>query len=441
MTISNDLQTSDLFTAIFDALESAGVKTCILHGYEEYPNHILSDVDFVVLPDDLSKVLSIIFKLPGHLVQCLQHESTAYYYVLCSTSSNGVSYFLHLDVSGDYRRNGRVFLAAEEVLASRRRFKGFWIPASDMEFAYYLIKKIAKASLNELQTNSLVSLYQENPKGCKQYILRFWSSKAASELISAVESNEWSTVCTRITWFRKVLLAKAFQEDPAGFFAYWKNDLVRRIKRLCTPTGFHVVFLGADGSGKSSVLREVEAILAPAFRKTSRLHLRPSLLVTRKNSKMSTNPHNIANYSPIMSLLKLGYFSLDYIIGYFVKIYLMLVQSTLVLFDRYYHDILIDPKRYRYSGPMWLARWVGKIIPEPDLFILLDASPEVLQARKKEVPFEETAQQQKTYLELVRGMKNGVVVDVSRPLDDVVVEVNKVILDFMAERTRKRLGR
>jgi thymidylate kinase len=141
-----------------------------------------------------------------------------------------------------------------------------------------------------------------------------------------------------------------------------------------------------------------------------------------------------------MSLLKLGYFSLDYIIGYFGKIYLMLVQSTLVLFDRYYHDILIDPKRYRYNGPMWLARWVGKIIPKPDLFILLDASPEVLQARKKEVPFEETAQQQKTYLELVRGMKNGVVVDVSRPLDDVVVEVNKVILDFMAERTRKRLG-
>ena len=37
------------------------------------------------------------------------------------------------------------------------------------------------------------------------------------------------------------------------------------------------------------------------------------------------------------------------------------------------------------------------------------------------------------------AMKNGVVIDASQPLDKVVADVNRVVLDFMAEKTRKRL--
>ncbi len=117
-----------------------------------------------------------------------------------------------------------------------------------------------------------------------------------------------------------------------------------------------------------------------------------------------------------------------------------MVRSTFVVFDRYYHDLLVDPLRYRYGGPMWLARWVGKLIPEPDLWILLDAPAEVLQSRKREVPMNETARQREAYLRLVQGMDNGVVVDASQPLDDVVREVNMRILDLMAARTARRLG-
>ena len=218
MTNSQGTRTSDLFIAAFAALESAGGKTCILHGYERYPDHILSDVDFVVVPQDLPKVASILSKLPGCLVQCLQHEATAYYYVL-STIFNGRPYFLHLDVSGDYRRNGCVFLTAEEFLSYRRRYKSFWIPSQDVEFAYYLVKKIAKGSIDEKQRNSLISLYQQKPGGCQKQIYRFWSAKAAQELVSAVESNEWSTVCARIAWFRRDLLHRAFQKNPPRCFA------------------------------------------------------------------------------------------------------------------------------------------------------------------------------------------------------------------------------
>ena len=205
--------------------------------------------------------------------------------------------------------------------------------------------------------------------------------------------------------------------------------------------GIMIVLLGPDGSGKSSVIRQLISAPLPAFQRTKYIHLRPRIgLMTNEKAVPVVDPHDKASRSRLASIVKILYFLFDYGVGYVWKIQPLLMRSTLVVFDRYYHDLLVDPKRYRYGGPMWLARLVGKIIPRPDLCLLLDAPPEVLRSRKQEVSFEETNRQRVAYLELVRGMKNDVVVDASKPLNDVVAEVNTVILDFLAERTRLRLG-
>jgi len=41
-------------------------------------------------------------------------------------------------------------------------------------------------------------------------------------------------------------------------------------------------------------------------------------------------------------------------------------------------------------------------------------------------------------LELIRNLPNGHVVDASKPLDEVVVRVEQLILDYMADRTARR---
>jgi thymidylate kinase len=64
----------------------------------------------------------------------------------------------------------------------------------------------------------------------------------------------------------------------------------------------------------------------------------------------------------------------------------------------------------------------------------------VVQARKKEVRFEETARQRAAYRSLVEQMPNGHIVDASRPIDEVLAEVNEIILRFLAARTFRRLG-
>jgi thymidylate kinase len=119
---------------------------------------------------------------------------------------------------------------------------------------------------------------------------------------------------------------------------------------------------------------------------------------------------------------------------------LHLAHSTLVLHDRHLLDALVDPKRYRYSGPPWLLRLIWWFVPKPDLVILLDAPPEVLQSRKQEVPLQESERQREAYRSLVRPMSNGRIVDAARPLPQVVNEVQDLVLLHLASRTARRLG-
>jgi len=72
--------------------------------------------------------------------------------------------------------------------------------------------------------------------------------------------------------------------------------------------------------------------------------------------------------------------------------------------------------------------------------VLLDAPAEVLQQRKQEVPLAETERQRAAYLELVRSLRNGRVVDATQPSDKVGADICRAILDFMAERTTQRWG-
>jgi thymidylate kinase len=104
-------------------------------------------------------------------------------------------------------------------------------------------------------------------------------------------------------------------------------------------------------------------------------------------------------------------------------------KGTLLICDRYYHDLLVDPKRYRYGGPAWAAKLIGKLMPQPTLWILLDAPTKVLQVRKQEVTLEETARQRQAYSDFVRKQRKYVIVDASQSLDRVIADAQKEIME------------
>lgn len=434
-----------LLQAVVELLDAHGIPYCILHGYKEYPVRVLSDVDCIMPAEFLPRQFATLLRanrdrLGAVVVQWMQHESTAHYFVLVTDGGGARGEFLAVDVSSDYRRDGRVLYRGEEILASRRLDRGFWVPSPALEFGCYLIKKVAKRSLGEEDGRRLSELYNRHPRGCDQEIARFWRGGSARLIGRVAASGEWGPVRENLPRLRRELLRPGTLLEVGSSLRYWAADAVRRFQRWRVPTGVHVVLLGADGSGKSATAAALGDGLAPAFRRVASKHLAPALFRRASGMPAVTNPHSGHPRSLAGSIAKAVYWALDYGLGYHAKVRPALARSTLVLFDRYLVDALIDPRRYRYGGPRWVLQLVWSLVPKPDLVILLDAPAEVLRARKQEVSLRETERQQRAYRELVETLPNGHVVDAAQPLDRVVAAAGAVVLDFLTSRTARRLG-
>jgi thymidylate kinase len=220
-----------------------------------------------------------------------------------------------------------------------------------------------------------------------------------------------------------------------------------------------VAFLGTDGAGKSTIMARVEEDLGDAFWMKKQYHKRPLSTPFRwlrryglrppgeaeweKESGAEATgftPHALPSRGAAYSLAKLTFWWVDFVfLGYLAEFLPKLTSPNLLMFDRYYQDLLVDPRRYHYGGPMKLARLVGKLIPQPHLVIVLDAPPEVLLARKQELPIEEATRQREAYVELARTLPNGHVVDTSGTLDQAAAEAERIILDHMAGRVARRI--
>lgn len=223
----------EFFRDVVAAIERAGRKLCVLRGYRDYPEYIGPDIDAIFDdPDQLPRILAE--QKVATVVQVFEHETTFYY--LCRWD-DGRPVFITLDLSEDYEHRGRVFFRGEEFLRSCRRYKFFNVPSAEMEFASYLIRKVAQGSLGEEQGRRLTGLFLENPAGSTKLLARFFPEAEVALIAEAARSGEWEPVRNRIKHLRRTMLGKADREQPLGALRYWLGVLRRRVKRITQPPG------------------------------------------------------------------------------------------------------------------------------------------------------------------------------------------------------------
>lgn len=220
---------------------------------------------------------------------------------------------------------------------------------------------------------------------------------------------------------------------------------------ICSRTGFSVGFTGPDGSGKTTVIDQILERLAPVFRTAHKYyHFRPALFgnlgevahsagLKKEVDRNYSEPHRGGKTGKLNSLVRLFYYSADYIVGYFVKVKTVTRITRVVIFDRYYTDIICDSRRSRIYLNYKFLYWFGKLfIPSLDYNILLTASSETILARKKELDEEgiRTINLKIDYLSVKKGYKK--ILNEQTP-EVAVVDILNYIFEKQHKKNLKRL--
>jgi len=189
-----------------------------------------------------------------------------------------------------------------------------------------------------------------------------------------------------------------------------------------------IVIVGCDGSGKSTIIDELATKLKSDGSIVYSGHWRPAPLSKHSDGAhlaTADDPHGQPPRGMIGSVFKLGWIWINWWLGWY-KDLRSKAKLGYVFYDRYHGDLLVDPKRYRYGGPMWLSNLWSRTLPQPDHLIFLDAEVDVLLARKQEVSADALERSRAAYLSLTKT-RRGTVVDVDRQIQDIVAEVLHLI--------------
>lgn len=432
---------------LFSCLKQMGIHYCVLRNYQFLPESLNgSDLDILVQKSDVDAFYDILFAAAetfnGQIIVKYGELTPR----VCLCGKNEDWWGIQIDVH-------------EGILP----FKAF--PTIDADFILKRSKCYNEIYVADDNDAAIVAFLKEilNNRICKENF--FYAAQAAyigsknlydyqikknfggkfCDLLGDILNKEFSErQVMRLADLGRKKICRGFY----GRIQVWEGHL-KKVYRFFKPPGFSVAILGCDGAGKTTVINQIKLPLNEAMHNAFYYeHMRPNLIPNiaqlfgkKKPDGPTTKPHGSKPSGPAGSLLRLAYYSFDYIVGYWLKIYPRKVQKSCIwLFDRYYYDYLVDPYRARLGLPEWLIKLGGIVVPAPNLILCLGADPGIVHSRKPELPIEEVQRQVERLRKFCDKNPRAVWIDTGCSIEESVDQAMEAITSHMATRYEQNVG-
>lgn len=437
----------------FEKLKEQNVKFCVLSGYEGLPEVIVSqDVDILVSRRELGKaadILKSVFQKYGSAYYTVHRFKGRHTYLFYFQGENGfIRGSLKIDLFVNFEFRGRIFLTSLEILENMRHYKHFYIPGVVHKAFMGLVKGIMKGgSAWEKYLPKIQEGLRDNTREIEVLLKRIFKVKTITFLISSLSSGR----IHEIEKVRKNLIfetyTRSFWRNPISFtFNLFGHYLIAG-SRILSPPHYMIALLGPDGVGKSTLIDKIKLNLVDLLKvdfDTSRsFHIRPKLFPTITqmfkskgiSDEKPTLPYKAwQSTSFFVSFVRLFFFWVDYVLGYIVKILPELNNYNVVILDRYYYDILIDPSRYKIKLPYSILKAFYFLLPKPEVVFFLDAPPEIILQRKQELSKAQLERLLEKYRNLKLEFNNVYILDATNSPDRLSIEVVSTFLKSAAIR-------
>ena len=309
--------------------------------------------------------------------------------------------------------------------------------------AYLTSKRLRKGITSAREWEHIRSLARSNPGHFQGSLERIFGTEVTPRLVEAVEEGvppdpAVSRRARMHAWLRRV-------RNPERAASLAAKSVGRLFERVMHPTGLTVVVAGPDGSGKSTLADLLLRSYEGPFRRHVHIHWRPGVLpslgtIVGRAPGDPTDPHGRPAHGGLGSSAALVYYWMDFLLGSWLRVWPIRARSGLVVVERGWWDIAVDPRRYRMQVSPRMVAALGRLLPSPDLVLTLEASVETLAERKGELPAPEAQRQMDAWRRIVPRHIPQAFLDVSGSIDDVAASARDVVFERLSARALRRLG-